>query len=156
MTPAAAELLIHRRVRALAAVRSPAPGPVEVSIALNPSDTARGQWCASAYGTTAAGNVVKVAAHDPDPTAALLALPGALAAEIEQQITDLRHGLREGADLPEEDEPPAVVAVPALRPRRAPRRPPDALDDARVVDVACGLCSGEKAHRPGCPRETAR
>lgn len=25
-----------------------------------------------------------------------------------------------------------------------------------VVDVACGLCSGEKAHRPGCPRETAR
>lgn len=156
MTPADAELLIHRRVRALAAVRSPVPGPVEVSIALNPSDTARGQWCASAYGTTAAGNVVKVAANSPDPTAALLALPSALAAEIDALVEGLRRGLREGVDMPDEDEAPAVAAVPALRPRRTPRRAPATPDDARVVDVACGLCGGEGSHRSNCPRAVPR
>lgn len=146
MTPRDAERLIHRRVRALAAARSPEPSPVEVSIALAPSEAAAGQWDATAYGTTKAGVVVRVAARDPDPTGALLALPVALAAEIDTLIECLRHGLRAGEDLPEEEAEPAP---PTARPKRA-RRAPAVPDDARVVCSRCGASSSE-AHMPGCP-----
>ena len=118
MTPRDAERLVHRRVRALAAARSPDPTSVEVSISPAPSEAVPGQWAASAYGTTKAGVIVKVAAHDPDPTGALLALPTALAAEIDALVEDLRHGLREGEDLPEEDAPEAPPPARKVAPKR--------------------------------------
>lgn len=156
MTPREAERLVHRRVRALAEARSPKRVSVEVAIALSPSDDQPGQWAATAFGTTEAGIIVKVAALDPDPTTAFLALPEALVRAIDEHIEALRRGLREGEDLPEEDEAPAVAAVPAPRPKRPPRRAPATPDDARVVDVACGLCGGEQVHRSNCPRGVQR
>lgn len=152
MTPREAERLVHRRVRALAEARSPKRVSVEVAVVLSPSDDRPGQWAATALGTTEAGVIVTVTALDPDPTTAFLALPAALAGVIDEHIEALRRGLREGEDLPEEDAPPALAAVPTTRPKRTPRRAPATPDDARVVDVACGLCGGEGGHRAGCSR----
>lgn len=147
MTPRDAERLIHRRVRALAAARSPEPSPVEVSIALAPSEALPGRWAATAYGTTKAGVIVRVAAHDPDPTGALLALPGALAAAIDALIEDLRHGLREGDDLPVEESP-----APAAQPVKLAARAHSKCRASQAAErVRCGLCGGyDGEHQDWC------
>ena len=122
MTPREAERQGHRRARALAIVRTTGR---EVG-ALRPHLACveeRGRW--NAVITVHAGDerVVHEAAQGDDPTAALLALPGALALVIEATRAQLLIGLREGEDLPEpETEATSTPARPKGTPRRSQQR----------------------------------
>lgn len=152
MTPREAERLVHRRVRALAEARSPKRVLVEVAIALSPSDDQPGQWAATAFGTTEAGIIVKVAALDPDPTTAFLALPEALVRAIDEHIEALRRGLREGEDLPE-PEPETPLAAVKAAPKPAPKRRVAASDEGARAAAQCGLCGGRGGeHQDWCSK----
>lgn len=153
MTPREAERLAHRRARALAVVRTMGR---EVG-ALTPRLICieeRGRW--NAVITVHAGDqrVVHESAEGADPTAALLALPTALALVIEATRAQLLVGLREGEDLPEPDassepSPPRQKAGP----RRSQSR--STPDDGQTVCSSCGAPE-RSVHRPSCPNRGGR
>ena len=149
MTPREAERQGHRRARALAIVRTTGR---EVG-ALRPHLACveeRGRW--NAVITMFAGDerVVHEAAQGDDPTAALLALPGALALVIEATRAQLLIGLREGEDLPEEE--PSIVAAP--RPKASAKRHArtSTPDDGQVCCKGCGAPVGTP-HEFVCPNQ---
>ena len=149
MTPREAERQGHRRARALAIVRTTGR---EVG-ALRPHLACveeRGRW--NAVITVHAGDerVVHEAAQGDDPTAALLALPGALALVIEATRAQLLIGLREGEDLPEEE--PSIVAAP--RPKASAKRHArtSTPDDGQVCCKGCGAPVGTP-HEFVCPNQ---
>lgn len=146
LTPREAERQVHRRARALAAVRS-AGRTGKAEARLHCIEDA-GRWHATIVVCVGDAKVVDTSAEGADPTAALLALPSVLAAVIESTRTELLAGLREGEDLPEE-EPAVAPPTPRARPRasRAARATPD---DARVACANCGAAAGEP-HLPICP-----
>lgn len=146
LTPREAERQVHRRARALAAVRAPR-GAGKTEVHLHCVEDA-GRWHAVVTACVGDAKVVDTSAEGDDPTAALLALPAGLAAVIESTRAELLAGLREGEDLPEEE--PAVTP-PTTRARpRASRAARATSDDARVVCAKCGAAAGEP-HLPICP-----
>lgn len=108
MTPRDAERQSRRRARALAVVRTTGREVGALTVRLICVEE-RGRW--NAIITVHAGDqrVVHESAEGADPTAALLALPTALALVIEATRAQLLVGLREGEDLPEpEDDAPVA------------------------------------------------
>lgn len=117
MTPRDAERLIHRRARALAGLRvQDRAAGLEVLTLCEPEG---GRWQARAVVREGIVAVVEVAATGDDPTAALLALPDALAQEIEATIARLRAALSEAVDGAELVTPEEPATPKAPRPRRA-------------------------------------
>lgn len=126
MTPRDAERLIHRRARALAALRvQDRAAGLEVLTLCEPEG---GRWQARAVVREGIVPIVNLGAVADDPTAALLALPDALAEEIEATIARLRAALSEavdGAELvtPEEPTPKAPRARRTRTQGEAPAKP---------------------------------
>jgi hypothetical protein len=146
LTPREAERQVHRRARALAAVRS-AGRTAETTVHLRCVEDA-GRWHAVITVRVGEAKVVDTSAEGADPTAALLALPGALAEVIESTRAALLNGLREGEDRP--DEEPAAVAPTAAQHRpRSPRTGGASPDDGRVLCASCSIAAGGE-HLPFC------
>jgi len=117
VTPRDAERLIHRRARALAALRvQDRAAGLEVLTLCEPEG---GRWQARAVVREGIVPIVNVGAVADDPTAALLALPDALAQEIEATIARLRAALSEAIDGAELVTPEEPSTPKAPRPRRA-------------------------------------
>lgn len=120
MTPRDAERLIHRRARALAALRvADLAAGLDVLTLCEPEG---GRWQARAVVREGVVLLVNISAVADDPTAALLALPDALAREIAAVMERLSAALSEavdGAELVEREAPTATATQKTPRPRRA-------------------------------------
>jgi len=114
MTAKEAERLVHRRVRVLALVRTEGRGTSALRVQITCTEAEGGGWAAFAVAHAGDERVVHEWAQADDPTAALLALPGVLAAKIEAVREQLLAGLREGEDRPD-PEPEAPVRASSRR-----------------------------------------
>lgn len=151
MTPKEAERQAHRRARALATVRTTGRDVGALQVRLTCVEHGS-RWRAVAAVHAGDERVVCEGAEGDDPTAALCALPGVLAATIEATRAQLLEGMREGAELPDPEPLPSSAPSPRSSPR--PRRR-DLPDDGQVLCSGCGAPAGSK-HLASCTRRGDR